>query len=85
MSPKLADYEVYVDDSRYQVPSLYLISAGTEARARAIAEELLGSSEHHRGVELRSEGERVLGLGSLADGVSTDRRPYATESNDSAV
>jgi hypothetical protein len=65
-SPKMADYEVYVDDNRYQVPSLYLISASDEARARAIADEVWRSSAHHRGVELRRDGERLLGLGSLA-------------------
>ena len=66
----MADYEVYVDDSRYQVPSLYLISASDEARARAIADELWRSSDHHRGVELRKDGERLLGLGSLAAPIS---------------
>jgi len=65
-SPKMADYEVYVDDNRYQVPSLYLISASDEARAGAIANEIWRSSQHHRGVELRRDGERLLGLGSLA-------------------
>jgi hypothetical protein len=65
-SPKMADFEVYVDDNRYQVPSLYLITATDEARACAIADELWRSSEHHRGVELRHEGERLLGLGTLA-------------------
>ena len=66
----MADYEVYVDDDRYQVPSLYLISALTDARAHAIASELLSSSAHHRGVELRHAGERLLGLGTLAEGVA---------------
>ena len=32
----MADFEVYVDDDRYSVPSFYLISAGNEARARAM-------------------------------------------------
>lgn len=67
----MADYEVYVDDDRYQVPSLYLISALNEARAQAIANELLRSSAHHRGVELRHAGERLLGLGTLAEAVAT--------------
>lgn len=66
----MADYEVYVDDDRYQVPSLYLISATSEACAHAIAAELWRSSEHHQGVELRQEGERLLGLGSLAEGLT---------------
>lgn len=70
----MADYEVYVDDDRYQVPSLYLISASNEARAHAIANELLRSSDHHHGVELRLDGERLLGLGSLAESVSTTQR-----------
>ena len=66
----MADYEVFVDDDRYKVPSLYLITAGSEARARAIADELWRTSLHHRGVELRRAGERVIGLGSLADALS---------------
>jgi len=70
-SRNMADYEVYVDDDRYQVPSLYLISATSEARAHAIANELWRSSTHHHGVELRHAGERVLGLGTLAEGLST--------------
>lgn len=69
----MADYEVYVDDDRYQVPSLYLISATNLARAQAIADELLRGSEHHHGVELRHAGERLLGLGSLAEGVSAEQ------------
>jgi hypothetical protein len=66
----MADYEVYVDDDRYKVPSLYLISASSETRARAIADELWRSSQHHHGVELRSSGERLAGFGSLAQGAA---------------
>jgi hypothetical protein len=61
----MADFEVYIDDDRYEVPSLYLITAQTEARAKAMANELWRSSKHHRGVELRVNGERLLGMGSL--------------------
>jgi len=61
---QMADFEVYIDDDRYSVPSLYLITAQTDARARAVAEELLVSSDHHQGVELRRGGERIFGLGS---------------------
>ena len=63
----MADYEIYVDDDRYKVPSLYLITANSEARARAIADELWRSSPHHQGVELRRDGRHLAGLGSLAD------------------
>jgi len=62
----MADFEVYVEDDRYSVPSLYLITAEGEAGARAIAEKMLDSSDHHQGVELRRQGERVFGTGSYA-------------------
>jgi hypothetical protein len=81
----MADYEVYVDDDRYQVPSLYLISATNEARAHAVVEELWRSSKHHQGVELRRDGERLLGLGSLADGIPANRLQRAPEAKGSAA
>ena len=62
----MADFEVFIDDDRYSVPSLYLITAHSEARARAKAEELLRASDHHQGVEVRRDGESVFGLGSFA-------------------
>jgi len=80
----MADFEVYVDDDRYKVPSLYLISASSEAGARAIVDELWRGSEHHRGVELRRDGERLWGLGSLADGAPVARQS-APESSASAL
>jgi hypothetical protein len=61
----MADFEVYIDDDRYSVPSLYLITAQTDAGARTAAEQMLASSEHHQGVELRRDGERVFALGSF--------------------
>jgi hypothetical protein len=83
MIRKMADYEVYIDDDRYRVPSLYLITAASDLRARRVIEELWRSSEHHQGVELRRDGERLLGLGSLADGIPANRR--ASETNSSAA
>jgi hypothetical protein len=68
----MPDFEVYVDDDRYSVPSLYLITASSEARARAMAEELLTGSDHHQGVELRQDGERVYALGSFAAHCAAD-------------
>ena len=62
----MIDFEIYVDDARYSVPSLYLISAGNEARARAIATELLHACDYHQGVELRRDGETIYTLGSFS-------------------
>jgi hypothetical protein len=66
-----------VDDDRYGVPSLYLITAINEARARTIADELWRVSRHHQGVELRQAGERVAGFGSLAEGDAVAGREAA--------
>jgi hypothetical protein len=68
----MADFEVYIDDDRYTVPSLYLITAQSDAKARAAAEDLLRTSDHHHGVELRRDGARIFGLGSF--GPAGDRR-----------
>lgn len=62
----MADFEIFIDDDRYSVPSLYLITARNEARARTKAEELLHASDHHQGVELRQDGESIYALGSFA-------------------
>lgn len=60
------DFEAYIDDDRYSVPSFYLITACGEARARAMAAELFAGCDHHLGVELRRAGERIYALGSFA-------------------
>jgi hypothetical protein len=76
----MEDFEIYVDDGRYSVPSLYLITAASEAQALAIAAEMLTASIHHRGVELRRAGQRIYALGSFeAPG------PTAGDGSDSAV
>jgi hypothetical protein len=62
----MADFEIYIDDNRYSVPSLYLITASSEDRARVVAEELLRASSHHKGVEVRRDGAPLYRLGSCA-------------------
>jgi hypothetical protein len=71
-------FEVYIDDDRYSVPSLYLITAVNDARARDIAENLWRDSQHHLGFELCQQGERLYGGGTLESEArrhSDDREP----------
>jgi hypothetical protein len=68
--PVMIDFEIYIDDDRYSVPSLYLITAANEAWARVLANKALHDSKHHQGVELLRNGERLFALGSLALGGS---------------
>ena len=63
----MTDFEVFIDDDRYQVPSLYLISACSEARARVLADEIWRASDHHLRVELRRMGGDAVHIrGALA-------------------
>lgn len=59
-------YEIFIDDDRYKVPSLYLVSATDETEARVQADSLWRDSVHHHGVEVRLEGERLYAGGSMA-------------------
>lgn len=68
-------FEVYIDDSRYSVPTLYLIAAN-EAGAIAAARRMVSDSPHHLGAELRLDGRRLIGFGSLA------RKGEAAEAED---
>lgn len=57
-------FELYVDDDRYSVPTLHLITAPDAETALAVAETRLADSPHHRGVELWQSGRRLLALGA---------------------
>jgi hypothetical protein len=59
-------FEIYVDDVRYSVPTLYLIAETDEAAARRAAHARFTESEHHAGVELWQGGRRILALGAAA-------------------
>ena len=59
-------FELYVDDDRYAVPTLHLISALDEKAAVEVAWKVLSESLHHRGAELCQGDQRLAGLGSFA-------------------
>lgn len=59
-------FEIYVDDDRYAVPTLHLITAADEPGAFAVAERMVAESPHHLGAEICLEGQRLAGLGSFA-------------------
>lgn len=43
---------MYVHDDRYSVPTLVIVAALNEARAKEIAQNKLDESPHHRAVEV---------------------------------
>ena len=58
-------FELYVDDSRYTVPTLYLIAAD-EAGAVEAARRMVIDSPYHLGAELCLDGRRLIGFGTFA-------------------
>ncbi len=55
-------FAFHIDDRRYAVPTLLFVVYPDESLARAHAWGVLRESEHHRGVEVFEDGERVFGL-----------------------
>jgi hypothetical protein len=58
-------YELYVDDDRYAVPTLHLITAAREVDARERAWRIVAESIHHRGAELCQGEVRLAAIGSF--------------------
>ena len=61
------DFEVYIDDERYGTPTLVFVQMSSERRVREFAQRKLEEDKRHRGVEVREDGVRLFGLGTLAD------------------
>jgi hypothetical protein len=62
----LREFQFFVTDARYAVPSLHIVRAANEAKAREIAERLLAESPHHLGVEvLDDDGARLFAIGDV--------------------
>jgi hypothetical protein len=62
----MISYQLYIEDVRYSVPTLYFVECVDDARAGEIARRKLAESQAHRGVEVRRGDQRILGLGSYA-------------------
>jgi hypothetical protein len=60
-------FEVYIDDERYSTPTLLFIEVKDERRALEFAQKKLEEDSRHRGVEVRENGVRLFGLGTLAE------------------
>jgi hypothetical protein len=63
-------FEIYVEDDRYAIPTLHLVVAADDRRAREIATKVLHESAHHTGVEVRLGARRIMALGTSALPVS---------------
>ncbi len=61
-------FQLFIDDDRYSVPTLHLVNAETAAHAQAMAQKLWRESTHHRGVELRLDGQALFVGGTYAPG-----------------
>jgi hypothetical protein len=61
----LREFQVFVTDARYAIPTFHIVHAASEARARAVAEQILAESPHHLGIEVFDDGARLFSLGDI--------------------
>jgi hypothetical protein len=61
------DFELYIEDDRYRTPTLMFVQAKDEERVRELAQKKLEEDPRHRGVEVREDGVRLFGLGTMSD------------------
>ena len=55
---------LYIEDNRYSIPTLRIVTALHAGRVRELAEELMKDNEHHLGVEVFEDDKRLFGLGA---------------------
>ena len=55
-------YSLYIDDTRYSVPTLLLVTVGDEAGLRDLARKKLKDSEHHLAVTAWAEDAFLFSL-----------------------
>jgi hypothetical protein len=65
--PIVRTFTVYIEDDRYSVPTLNVISLSDDVRAREWAEGAMRENPHYRGVEVCEDGERLFSVGCLAE------------------
>jgi hypothetical protein len=61
------DFELYIDDDRYRTPTLVFVQMCDERRVQDFARQKLAEDKRHLGIEVRENGVRLFGLGTLAD------------------
>jgi hypothetical protein len=71
----LREFQVFVTDDRYSIPTLCIVQAPSVARARELAEGIFADSLHHLGVELLDDGECILTLGVITPAKDTGPPP----------
>jgi hypothetical protein len=56
----MRDYQFFLNDDRYSVPTLRLVAAEDDTRARRLADLCLRESPHHLAVEVCENGQVVF-------------------------
>jgi hypothetical protein len=58
----MQDFTLYIEDDRYRVATLRIVSARDAAMARKLALNCLGETSHHLAVEVCEEGRLLFKL-----------------------
>ena len=68
----MGEFQIFVTDDRYSIPTLYIVEAASAARACELAEGIFAESRHHLGVEVFDEASCILTLGVVGTARATD-------------
>ena len=71
----MPDFEFYIRDDRYLVPTLRILTAPDVAGASEKARSILAESLHHLSVEVFADGDLVFAIGSSASDHSSLEGP----------
>jgi hypothetical protein len=72
----LRDFQVFITDDRYSVPTLHIVQAASAEAALELARRLVAENLHHLGAEVCDEGIVISSIGV----VRTSRKPGDTSS-----
>ncbi len=59
----MRDFELYIDDARYETPALVFARMSDERRVREFAQQKLDEDKRHRGVDVCENGVLLFRLG----------------------
>lgn len=81
-SVPLRDFQFYIADDRYAVPSLRIVEAESVGRAKQLAQVVFAESLHHRGVDVYADGKFVCSVGKPPASPPSTRKHPRPEAKD---
>jgi hypothetical protein len=73
------DFQFFITDDRYSLPTLRIVQAVSAVRASEMAERMFAEGPHHLGVEVYEDSLRVFATGETRQPDESQRRAVGGE------